>query len=136
MDQRKTECLSLIFGRRRLGRHAEFCFVIGIPRQILCVVKRDVEHESDQEKSASALNNLKNAEIDRSTADSFDQGQYNMPTIQDGNWQKVDHGEVYVEDHAKPERKLPPEIAVKQTIVGLHDHDRAAHVLKLDIGLR
>src|ERR1700733_1555759 len=136
MDQRKTECLSLIFGRRRLGRHAELCFVIGIPRQILCIVKRDVEHEPDQEESAPALDDLKNPEIDRSTADSFDQSQYDMPTVQHRDWQKVDHGKVYIEDHAKPERQLPPKIAIEQTVVGLHDHDRTAHVLKLDIGLR
>ena len=59
-----------------------------------------------------------------------------MATIQDRDRQKIDHRQVDVENDAKPQRELPAEIAVKQTIIGLHDHDRAADVLQLNVGLR
>src|SRR5580704_9567410 len=130
------ESVSLIFWRSRSGRHTELRFVIGIPRQILRVVERDIEHEPDQEEGTAALDYLQDADIDGPTADPFDQGQYDMPAIKNRDWQKIDHRQVHIEDHAEPERELPAKIAVKQAIVRLHDHDRTAHMLKFNIGLR
>src|SRR5260221_111312 len=57
-------------------------------------------------------------------------------SIQHRNWQQINHGQVNIEDDTEPKRQLPTKFTLKKNVVSPHDHDRTAHVLQLNIGLR
>src|SRR6516225_7062363 len=110
--------------------------MVRIPRQVLRVIKRNVEHEANEQEGARPLHNLKYPEIDRPLSNAFYERQDYMPSVKYWNGQEIDHCQVDVKDDAEPKGQLPADIGVKQPVIGLHDHDWAAHVLQFDVGLR
>ncbi len=54
---------SWVFWRRRLGRTAEYRLLVIIPGKILNVVKRNVQHESNQKNRARALENFQQFQV-------------------------------------------------------------------------
>src|SRR6266850_1336236 len=84
------------------------------PRQILDVVKSNVNHETDQEHSASGLDRANDTCADRFASNSFDNGEHNVATVQDGDGQHIQQGEVDVHEYAEPKRQAPALLAGKQ----------------------
>src|SRR5260370_16204362 len=66
----------------------------------------------------------------------FEDRQKNVTSIQHRNRQQINNREVDIKDDTEPKRQLPTKFTLKKNVVSPHDHNRAAHVLQLNIGLR
>ncbi len=58
-----------------------------------------------------------------------------MATIQDGDGQHIQQGEVDVHEYAEPKRQAPALLAGKQPGINIHDFHRPTQMLHFDIGV-
>ena len=75
---------------------------------VLHVEERDVEHVTDDQNGAAGLNDLQHAHIHRFAPDRFNQRQHDVASIKHRNGQQIQNRQVHVENHAEPQRQLPP----------------------------
>src|SRR5712691_2390962 len=128
-------CMLVFSWKLRSEFHFNRLLFRASPRQILDVVKSDVNHETDQQDGATGLDRANDTCADRFAPNSFDDGEHNVATIQDGDGQHIQQGEVDVHEYAEPKRQAPALFAGKQPGINIHDFHRPTQVLHFDIGV-
>src|SRR6266436_5282990 len=99
------------------------------PRQILDVVKSNVNHESDQQHGTACLDRADDASADGLAPNSFDDGEQNVASVEDRDGQHIQQSEINVHQYAEPNSQAPALLTVEQAIIDVHDFNRAAEVL-------
>ncbi|MFM1944158.1 MAG: hypothetical protein RI897_3140 [Verrucomicrobiota bacterium] len=116
-----------------LGCEVDFFGGGAFPREVLYVEDRDVEHISDNEEGAGALEDGESSVVDGFTSGAFDEGEQDMAAVEDGDGQEVEEGEVDIEDDAKPQGLAPAVFVGEEHVINTHDADESGKVLGLDI---
>src|SRR5271166_1007945 len=118
-----------------LGRFGGKFHVDGLasPRQILNVIKSDVEHEADEQHSTTGLDHVNHARADGLAPNPFYQGQQDVPAVQNRDGEHIEHSQVNIHEDTKPDCQAPALLAVKEAVVNVHDFHGAAEVLRFDI---
>src|SRR6266404_4709187 len=95
--------LRFLLGFRRRWLGFELIEFALYERQVLDIEEGDIEHIANDKDGATRLDDFKQAHVYRFAADRFDEREHDVAAIQHWNWQHVQNGKVYVQDHAKPQ---------------------------------
>src|SRR5829696_6557811 len=85
----------------------DWFFFGALPRQVLHVVKCDIDHEADQQHSATGLNRADDSNADGLAPNTLNDGEHDMAAVQHRDRQHVENGQIYVHQNAEPEREPP-----------------------------
>src|SRR4029077_7160713 len=93
------------------------------------------EHVTDNQHGTAGLNYLEHAHVHWFAPDRFNERQHDVASIKHRNGQQIQDRQVYVENHAEPQRQLPTAFALEKQIVDTTDSDRSAEMLQLYVRL-
>ena len=111
------------------GRHTQPC----LGKDSLHIKKGDIQHKRKKKYHEEHLSTLEKCDGERFASDFFNGGKHHVSSVQNRDRQKVENGEIYINEDHKPKKLFKSNFG-KYTEV-IYDTHRTTHVSKFHIRL-